>query len=323
VSTLSNWQKEFRQWPPQELRDMLKVKNMQNVDTKGDSATTFQARLNYIKKWNREGGVLLMGYEAFRLLAGKPQKPDFLEHLPKPPKGQSWPPEVIDNLKPAQKEALSKWRQQTNQWKKIAPYLLDPGPDVVIADEGHKIKNKDTGLTKLVNKFQTLYRVALTGSPLQNNLEEYRVMINWVRKGLLGEANKFHLNYVVPIMAGQMKDSDAQDKRIMRIKTAALYRRTEGVCVDRKNLSMIAEQLPSKREFVVCLNISPFQRMLYIHFLTLLCNQMVDEMGVSAKKTFLIRSAPVSVEDLQPSRRGSDPNQEGRRSTEEAETQCQ
>lgn len=122
-----------------------------------------------------------MGYEAFRLLAGKPQKPDFLEHLPKPPKGQSWPPEVIDNLKPAQKEALSKWRQQTNQWKKIAPYLLDPGPDVVIADEGHKIKNKDTGLTKLVNKFQTLYRVALTGSPLQNNLEEYRVMINWVR----------------------------------------------------------------------------------------------------------------------------------------------
>jgi hypothetical protein len=265
-----------------------------------------------------------MGYEAFRLLAAKPEKPEFLERFPKLAKGQTnWPKDMVDTLKPAQKEAMRKWQQLQEQHKQIFPYLIDPGPDVVIADEGHKIKNKDTGerfhslfsstgvllymsaialiwpfssssssypyigLTKLVNQFQTLYRIALTGSPLQNNLEEYRVMIDWIRHGLLGNASKFKTEYMQVIAAGQMKDANEDDKRMMRKKTFMLHKRTEGVCVDRKNLSILTEQLPPKREFVVCLNISPFQRMLYIHFLTLLCNQVVDEMADSAKKPSL------------------------------------
>ena len=47
--------------------------------------------------------------------------------------------------------------------------LLD-GPDVVVADEAHIIKDKDAKISEALNRIRTRRRIALTGSPLQNNL---------------------------------------------------------------------------------------------------------------------------------------------------------
>jgi hypothetical protein len=52
-------------------------------------------------------------------------------------------------------------------------FFQDPGPDILVCDEAHMIKNNKADITQALRLVRTHRRIALTGSPLQNNLQEY------------------------------------------------------------------------------------------------------------------------------------------------------
>lgn len=54
------------------------------------------------------------------------------------------------------------------------------GATFIVADEAHVMKNAETAKCRLMRQLSSRRRLALTGYPLQNNLEEYYQMIMWV-----------------------------------------------------------------------------------------------------------------------------------------------
>lgn len=64
------------------------------------------------------------------------------------------------------------WQELTVAFYELC-LCQDPGPDILVCDEAHMIKNTKADITQALRQVRTHRRIALTGSPLQNNLQEY------------------------------------------------------------------------------------------------------------------------------------------------------
>ncbi|XP_057250433.1 protein CHROMATIN REMODELING 20 isoform X3 [Beta vulgaris subsp. vulgaris] len=188
-----------------------------------------QQRAELLMKWRRKGGVFLMGYSSFRNLS------------------------------------LGKNMKDRKSAKEIC-YALQEGPDILVCDEAHIIKNTKAEITQALKLVKCQRRIALTGSPLQNNLMEYYCMVDFVREGFLGSMHEFRNRFQNPIEYGQHANSTANDVRIMNQRSHILYEQLKGF-VQRMDMSVVKKDLPPKTVFVVAVKSSSLQRKLYKKFL--------------------------------------------------------
>lgn len=140
--------------------------------------------------------------------------------------------------------------------------LINPGPDLVICDEGHLLKNGRSQLNDALANIRTMRRIILTGTPLQNNLMEYYWMINFVKPHLLGNIKEFRNQYVNPIQNGQYADSTEDDIAIMNRRAYVLNKQLNSY-IHRVNISVLKDVLPSKEEYVIKVRLTETQRNLY------------------------------------------------------------
>ena len=63
------------------------------------------------------------------------------------------------------------------------------GPDIVVCDEGHILKNEKTSTSISMNQVRTKRRIVLTGTPLQNNLSECKQAFMRTRADLTGDSH--------------------------------------------------------------------------------------------------------------------------------------
>ena len=64
--------------------------------------------------------------------------------------------------------------------------------DLLICDEAHRLKNDETLTNKALDSLACRRRILLSGTPIQNHLDEFYAMVNFANPGLLGTRVEFH-----------------------------------------------------------------------------------------------------------------------------------
>ncbi|MFI7611106.1 DEAD/DEAH box helicase [Nonomuraea terrae] len=118
-----------------------------------------------------------------------------------------------------------------------APRLADHAWGLLVADEAQHVKNPASGTAKALREIPAAARVALTGTPVENNLSELWAILDWTTPGLLGPLTRFRARWASHIEGGDTETAE----RLARLVGPFLLRR-------RKSDPGIAPELPAKTE---------------------------------------------------------------------------
>ncbi|MEV0122306.1 DEAD/DEAH box helicase [Streptomyces sp. NPDC050703] len=124
---------------------------------------------------------------------------------------------------------------------------------MVVADEAQHVKNPYSATAKQLRTIEARARVALTGTPVENNLSELWAILDWTTPGLLGRLGTFRTRYAQAVEGGS--DPGAAE-RLGQLVRPFLLRR-------RKSDPGIAPELPPKTETDRAVALSQEQTGLY------------------------------------------------------------
>jgi SNF2 family DNA or RNA helicase len=119
-----------------------------------------------------------------------------------------------------------------------AARLAEAGWSMVVADEAQHVKNPYSATAKQLRTIGARARVALTGTPVENNLSELWAILDWTTPGLLGRLGTFRTRYAQAVEGGS--DPAAADRLAALVRPFLLRR--------RKSDPGIAPELPPKTE---------------------------------------------------------------------------
>ncbi|KAJ3188287.1 DNA excision repair protein ERCC-6-like [Gaertneriomyces sp. JEL0708] len=156
--------------------------------------------------------------------------------------------------------------------------------DYIILDEGHTIKNQNSQKAKAIRQVHARHRLLLSGTPIQNNMEELWSLFDYVCNGnLLSSKRKFMTHFGNHIRKGEARDATPEDKEMANKVAEALrslispyFLRREKTtlvsspAIQRSKIAQDDEErtLSVKTEFAIWVSLTRTQRQLYEAFLT-------------------------------------------------------
>jgi SNF2 family DNA or RNA helicase len=231
TSLVDNWNDEFNLWTPpsamEHLGDVFPI----------HAKLKPKERFNVISNWVEQGGILIVGYSLFRDMIMRTQR--------------SKPDGKVQGL-------------TDDELNKIRDCLLNKA-NLVVADEAHAMKKNETGITRAAAMIRTHSRIALSGSPLANNLEEYFTLVDWIAPKYLGTRVEFRDRYAEPINSGFYADAHIKDYR-KGLKMLEVLKAELDPKVQRKDISAIKDLLPGKTEFLLRMPLTDIQQQAYSLF---------------------------------------------------------
>ena len=141
------------------------------------------------------------------------------------------------------------------------------GIDIVIADEGHRLKKEQNKSGVAIRSLSTPRRVILSGTPIQNDLSEFFSMVNFVNPGILGSVKAFTKQFEVPIMKSRQPDASDKDIENGQVRSEELAETTSSFIL-RRSADLLSQYLPPKTEYILLCHPIKAQASVYQRVLT-------------------------------------------------------
>jgi SNF2 family DNA or RNA helicase len=123
----------------------------------------------------------------------------------------------------------------------------------IILDEAQNIKNPETRQSRAARSLTADYRIALTGTPVENNVGELWSIMDFLNPGFLGNQAEFRRRFLLPIQKGT---NPAAAQQLKKLTAPFILRRL-------KTDTSVIQDLPEKMEMKVFCNLMPEQASLY------------------------------------------------------------
>nr|XP_042701050.1 DNA repair and recombination protein RAD54B isoform X4 [Chrysemys picta bellii] len=134
--------------------------------------------------------------------------------------------------------------------------------NLLICDEGHRLKNSSIKTTTALVSLSCERRIILTGTPIQNDLQEFYALIEFVNPGILGSLSTYRKIYEEPIIRFREPSATKEEKELGEKRAAELTRLT-GLFILRRTQEIINEFLPPKKESILFCRPTALQLELY------------------------------------------------------------
>jgi DNA repair and recombination protein RAD54B len=140
------------------------------------------------------------------------------------------------------------------------------GIDIVIADEGHRLKTAKNKSAQAIRALNTDRRVILSGTPLQNDLSEFFIMVDFINPGLLSTYNTFKKEFEGPILKSRQPGASKRDVELGGAREEALSLITKQFIL-RRTAELLSKYLLPKTEYVLFCRPTDAQIQVYQHVL--------------------------------------------------------
>ncbi|KAK8383269.1 hypothetical protein O3P69_011625 [Scylla paramamosain] len=122
----------------------------------------------------------------------------------------------------------------------------------LVVDEAHRLKSNQSKFFRVLNQYNIMYRLLLTGTPLQNNLEELFHLLNFLCPEKFNDLSAFQNEF----------EDIAKEDQIKKLHDLL------GPHMLRRLKTDVLKNMPTKSEFIIRVELSPLQKKYYKYILT-------------------------------------------------------
>ncbi|QLQ80449.1 hypothetical protein HG537_0D04490 [Torulaspora globosa] len=125
--------------------------------------------------------------------------------------------------------------------------------DLIVCDEGHRLKNGASKILNILKSLDVTRKVLLSGTPIQNDLNEFYTIIDFINPGILGNYSQFKKRFISPISRARdpankfnevvVQKGEERSNEMIQITQRFILRRTS---------SILTKYLPPRTDLILC-----------------------------------------------------------------------